>query len=101
MIIILDPMFYIILYYIYMIIINFLIEACFLGYIRALCNFMSNYLYNIYYIRIRDLFDVFRDLRIILFTLCSRIFLFFDVFFGLTKKVWDFGQGFKNNIIRP
>ena len=39
MIIILDLMFYII----YMII-NFLIEACFLGYIRALCNFMSNYL---------------------------------------------------------
>lgn len=35
-----------------MIIINFLIEACFLGYIRALCNFMSNYLYNILYIGI-------------------------------------------------
>lgn len=48
MIIILDPMFYII----YMIIINFLIEACFLGYIRALCNFMSNYLYNMLYIGI-------------------------------------------------
>lgn len=69
-----------------MIIINFLIEACFLGYIGALCNFMSNYLYNILYIGI----------------ICVQgYFLFFDVFFGLTKKVWDFGQGFKNNIIRP
>ena len=48
MIIIFDLMFYII----YMIIINFLIEACFLGYIGALCNFISNYLYNILYIGI-------------------------------------------------
>lgn len=39
-----DVLYYII---IYMIIINFLIEACFLGSNIALCNFMSNYLYYI------------------------------------------------------
>ena len=36
-------MFYIILLYIYMIIINFLIEACFLGYIRAMLIFLGPY----------------------------------------------------------
>lgn len=71
-------MFYIILLYIGLLLI--LIEACFLGYIRAMLIFLGPY--YIYYIRIRDLFDVFKDLRIILCTLCSRIFLFFDVFLG-------------------
>lgn len=42
MIIILDLMFYIIII-IYMIIINFLIEACFLGYIGAMLIFLGPY----------------------------------------------------------
>lgn len=44
-----DVLYYII---IYMIILNFFDRSLFLGYIGALCNFMSNYLYNILYIGI-------------------------------------------------
>lgn len=47
MIIILDLMF-LLYYYIYMII-DFFDRSLFLGYIGALCNFISNYLYNILY----------------------------------------------------
>lgn len=79
-------------------IINFLIEACFLGYIEAMLIFLGPYyilLYIIiYYNRIRDLFD---DPMYIVF---KDIFIFRCVF-GLTKKVCDFAQGFKYNIIRP
>ena len=78
-----------------MIIINFLIEACFVGYIGAMLIFLGPYyIYNIYYNRIRDLFD---DPMYIVF---KDIFIFRCVF-GLTKKVWDLAQGFKYNIIRP
>lgn len=80
-----------------MIIINFLIEACFLGYIRAMCNFMSNYLYNILYIGIICV-QGFKDYPI--YIVFKDIFIFRCVF-GLTKKVWDLAQGFKYNIIRP
>lgn len=82
-----------------MIIINFLIEACFLGYIRAMCNFMSNYLYNIYYnIRIICVQGLLFDDPI--YIVFKDIFIFRCVF-GLTKRVCDFAQGFKYNIIRP
>lgn len=73
-------------------IINFLIEACFLGYIGAMLIFLGPY--YIYYIRIRDLFD---DPMYIVF---KDIFIFRCVF-GLTKRVCDLAQGFKYNIIRP
>ena len=85
------------LYYIiiYMIIINF-DRSLFLGYIRALCNFMSIILYNIY-----------NNIRIIcvqgfysMYIVFKDIFIFRCVF-GLTKRVCDFAQGFKYNIIRP
>lgn len=79
-----------------MIIINFdrsLFFGLYWGYVdffRALLYII----YNIYYNRIRDLFD---DPMYIVF---KDIFIFRCVF-GLTKKVWDLAQGFKYNIIRP
>ena len=49
-----DVLYYIIIY----MIINFLIEACFLGYIGAMLIFLvPYYIIYIYYIRIRILFD--------------------------------------------
>lgn len=79
-----------------MIIINFLIEACFVGYIGAMLIFLGPYyIYNIYIIfRIRILFD---DSMYIVF---KDIFIFRCVF-RLTKRVCDLAQGFKYNIIRP
>lgn len=65
-------------------IIDFLIEACFLGYIGALCNFISNYLYNIYNnIRIICV-QGFKDYPI--YIVFKDIFIFRCVF-GLTKRV--------------
>lgn len=78
-----------------MIIINFLIEACFVGYIRAMLIFLGPYyIIYIYYNRIGILFD---DPMYIVF---KDIFIFRCVF-GLTKRVCDLAQGFKYNIIRP
>ena len=77
-------MFYIILLlYIYMIIINFLIGSLFLGYIRALCNFMSNYLYYILYIGIICVqgLSVFKDY------LCSRIIIVISFYYIIYRYI--------------
>ena len=82
-----------------MIILNFLIEACFLSSNIALCNFMSIILYNIYN-RIRIIcVQGFKDYYS-MYIIFKDIFIFRCVF-GLTKRVCDFAQGSKNNIIRP
>ena len=86
-----DVLYYII---IYMIIINFL-RSLFFGLYWSYVDFFRALLYIIYIIL--GLGILFDDSMYIVF---KDIFIFRCVF-GLTKRVCDFGQGFKYNIIRP
>lgn len=73
-------------------------DVCFGSYIGAMLIFLGPYyIYYIYYIGIICV-QGFKDYP--MYIVFKDIFIFRCVF-GLTKKVWDFGQGFKNNIIRP
>lgn len=71
-------------------------DVCFGSYIGAMLIFLGPYyIYIIYIIIGLGIYSM------ILFYIVFKDIFIFRCVFGLTKKVWDFGQGFKNNIIRP